>query len=64
VLIAAGPDGIDILLDDDEEKELDAREYEDVSLTTKSPGLEQIEKFIDKDAVSVAQLLRNWLSDD
>jgi flagellar M-ring protein FliF len=61
VLLAAGPDGIDLLIDDDES---DEKEYEDVTLTTKSPGLEQIERFIDKDAVSVAQLLRNWLSDE
>ncbi|MCL2662702.1 MAG: hypothetical protein FWE83_05150 [Oscillospiraceae bacterium] len=62
VLIASGPDGIDLLVDDEEAS--DEKEYEDVSLTTKSPGLEQIERFIDKDAVTVAQLLRNWLSDD
>ena len=63
VLIAAGPDGIDLLIDD-EVDESDEKEYEDVTLTTKSPGLEQIERFIDKDAVTVAQLLRNWLSDE
>jgi len=62
VLIAAGPDGIDLLIDDDEDS--DAKEYEDVELHTKSPGLEQIERFIEKDAASVAALLRNWLSDD
>jgi flagellar M-ring protein FliF len=62
VLAAAGPDGIDLLIEDDELS--DEKEYEDVSLTAKSPGLEQIERFIDKDAVSVAQLLRNWLSDE
>ena len=62
VLLAAGPDGIDIMIDDEEMS--DEKEYEDVTLTTKSPGLEQIERFIDKDAVTVAQLLRNWLSDE
>jgi len=60
VLIAAGPD-FDILIDD-EDTEL--KEYEDVDLNAKSAGLEQIERFIDKDSASVAQLLRNWLSDE
>ena len=36
----------------------------EIELNTKSPGLEQIEKFIDKDPGAVAQLLRNWLSDE
>ena len=58
---AVGPDGIDFLIDDDDTGE---PEYEDVDLNTKSPGLEQIERFIDKDSASVAQLLRNWLSDE
>ena len=60
VLIAAGPDGIDFMVDDD----LEIKEYEDVDLNAKSAGLEQIERFIDKDSASVAQLLRNWLSDE
>jgi len=63
VLIAAGPDGIDMLIGDEDEGD-EAKEYEDVELHTKSPGLEQIERFIDKDSASVAQLLRNWLSDE
>jgi flagellar M-ring protein FliF len=57
---AAGPDAIDFLVDDEPEE----LEFEDVDLTSKSAGLEQIERFIDKDSASVAQLLRNWLSDD
>jgi len=61
ILAAAGPDGIDLLIGDDETGDM---EYEDVDLTQKSAGLEQIERFIDKDSASVAQLLRNWLSDD
>ena len=60
ILAAAGPDGIDLLVDDD----TGDLEYEDVDLNAKSAGLEQIERFIDKDSASVAQLLRNWLSDD
>ena len=61
--------GIDYLADDyDEEEEGEyydsATQYEDVKLNTKSSGLEQIERFIDSDASAVAQLLRNWLSDE
>jgi len=62
ILAAMGPEGIDMFVGDDDED--DVKEYEDVELHTKSPGLEQIERFIEKDSASVAQLLRNWLSDD
>jgi len=62
ILAAMGPEGIDMYVGDDEDD--DTKEYEDVELNQKSPGLEQIERFIEKDAASVAQLLRNWLSDD
>ena len=51
----------DYLIDDDYD-ELD--EFDDVELNTKSTALEQIERFIDKDPAAVAQLLRNWLTDD
>jgi len=61
VLIAAGEGGMDIIIGDDDSGE---KLLEDLELTTKSAGLEQIERFIDKDAATVAQLLRNWLSDD
>jgi len=60
ILMAAGPDGIDLMVDDD----IEELEYEDVDLNQKSPGLEQIERFIDKDSASVAQLLRNWLGEE
>ena len=57
--------GIDYLADDDY---FDEEEYEEaaeeVELNTKSSGLEQIERFIDKDPAAVAQLLRNWLTDE
>ena len=53
--------GIDYLADDDFD---DVDEFEDVELQTKSTALEQIERFIDKDASAVAQLLRNWLTDE
>ena len=42
----------------------DVTEYDEVELQKKSTGLEQIEKFIDKDPGAVAQLLRNWLTDE
>ena len=63
LLAAEGPGLIDFMVGDDEAG-ADEVEYEDVDLQTKSAGLEQIERFIDKDAASVAQLLRNWLSDE
>ena len=61
VLAAEGaPGGLDIIVGDSHAE----REYEDVDLNQKSAGLEQIERFIDKDPASVTQLLRNWLSDE
>ena len=60
-LVLAGGGGIDYIADDDYEE---IEEYEEVELNTKPTGLEQIEKFIDKDPSAVAQLLRNWLTDD
>ena len=57
--LALADGGIDYLADDDLESE-----YDDIELNAKSSGLEQIEKFIDKDAGAVAQLLRNWLTDE
>lgn len=56
---AEGPGGIDLLIDEAVDKE-----YEDVDLHAKSAGLEQIERFIDKDAAAVTQLLRNWLTEE
>jgi len=61
ILVAEGPGGVDLIVDDEG---IEEREYVDVDLQSKSAGLEQIERFIDKDSASVAQLLRNWLSDD
>jgi len=57
--------GIDYIADDDDLEAADLTEViEEVELHKKSTGLEQIERFIDKDPAAVAQLLRNWLSDD
>ena len=56
--ILEGAGGIDYLADEEDPY------YTDVELNTKSSALEQIERFIDKDASAVAQLLRNWLTDE
>ena len=64
MLIAAGPDGIDFIVGDELDEGLAAHELEEIDLQQKSAGLEQIERFIDKDSAAVAQLLRNWTSDD
>ena len=42
----------------------DEAQEEEIILNAKSAGLEQIEKFIEKDPASVAQLLRNWITDE
>ena len=62
-LVVAGAGGYDFLVDGEEIEEVPASVAE-IETVSKSPGLEQVEKFIDRDAASVAQLLRNWLSDD
>ena len=62
VLLTAGIDGINYLAGDDIDIDRPGAEIEEVELNAKSAGLEQIERFIDKDSASVAQLLRNWLS--
>jgi len=59
---------IDYIVDDeeyyeDEEAEEQAR-IEELVVHKKSMGLEQIERFIDRDPGAVAQLLRNWLTDE
>ena len=55
--------GIDYITDEDYYDEIEP-EIDDVELNKKSTGLEQIERFIDKDPAAVAQLLRNWLTDE
>ena len=52
--------GIDYLADD----EMDEEQRASIELAAKSSSLQQIEEFIEKDAGAVAQLLRNWLTDD
>jgi len=62
VLVGAG---IDYIADEDEDIDLlEEQGVEEVELSKKPTGLEQIERFIDKDPAAVAQLLRNWLSDE
>jgi len=60
-VLVDGVGTIDYIADDEV---VDVTELEDLDLTAKSTSLEQIERFIDKDAGAVAQLLRNWLSDE
>ena len=62
VLVGAGIDYI--AGDEDEYEDIDEPEYEEVELQKKSSGLEQIERFIDKDPAAGAALLRNWLTDE
>lgn len=76
ILMAEGPGmGIDMIIGEEtaavaptvveEEKEKEPElEPIDIDLNVKSAGLEQIEKFIDKDAALVTQMLRNWISDE
>jgi flagellar M-ring protein FliF len=56
----------DYTIDDDvgEEDMPDEPEEIEIDMQKKSAGLEQIERFIDKDPAAVAQLLRNWLTDE
>jgi flagellar biosynthesis/type III secretory pathway M-ring protein FliF/YscJ len=63
--------GLDYLIDDDEmdsearlAAEIEAQRLMDIELQAKQAELNSIEGFIDKDPASVAQLLRNWLTDD
>jgi len=63
VLVGSEAGTIDYIAGDDYRGEPE-QEYEDVELNKKSSGLEQIERFIDKDPGAVAQLLRNWLTDE
>jgi flagellar M-ring protein FliF len=53
---------VDYMADEDVTQEVS--QYKDVDLNIKSDGVLQLEKFIEKDPAAVAQLLRNWLSDD
>jgi flagellar M-ring protein FliF len=62
-VLADGMYGIDYMVGGDDDI-TDVTELEEVELQTKSTGLEQIERFIERDPDAVAQLLRNWLSDE
>jgi len=65
VLAAEGGFGvIDYTVGDEFEGEEPHDEIGDIGIQKKSTGLEQIERFIDKDPGAVAQLLRNWLTDE
>lgn len=53
--------GIEYIVGDEQS---DDSHYPDLDLNAKPEGVQQLERFIDKDPEAVAQLLRNWLSDD
>lgn len=52
---------INYIAGDEDDEEI---KYTDVDLNAKPEGVQQLERFIDKDPEAVAQLLRNWLSDE
>ncbi|NLO48651.1 MAG: flagellar M-ring protein FliF [Clostridiales bacterium] len=62
VLVTGG--SIDYITGDEEEEEETISEFQDLDLSKKSDGVMQIEKLIERDPEAVAQLLRNWLSED
>ena len=62
---ADGPTGMfDFIVGDEEEAGVSEDGVDEIGVQKKSTGLEQIERFIDKDPAAVAQLLRNWLTDE
>ena len=69
-LVPAEGAGIDLLVGGDEDEEarlaaeLEAQRLEELDLQAKQTELSSIEGFIEKDPAAVAQLLRNWLTDD
>jgi len=62
LMLAAGPEGLDIMISDDEFSE--ELTQDEIAIVQKPTSLDQIEKFIEKDSATVAQLLKNWLVDD
>ncbi len=63
VLVTGG--NIDYIAGDDEEEEHEEEvEFKDLDFSKRSDGVVQIEKLIEKDPEAVAQLLRNWLSEE
>ena len=68
VLVEGGGIGAyDFMVDDEEmeeEEQAALPDIEDLEMNKKSTGLEQIERFIDKDPAAVAALLRNWLTEE
>jgi flagellar M-ring protein FliF len=57
--------GIEYIADEETDIiDVPEHEDEDIDMPKKPTGLEQIEKFIDKDPAAVAQLLRNWITEE
>lgn len=55
-----GEEGMDFLVDD----QITKRSFSDLNFDSKSDDVVQLEEIIDRDPQAVAQLLRNWLSDE
>ncbi|MDR0952182.1 MAG: flagellar M-ring protein FliF [Oscillospiraceae bacterium] len=62
--VGGNVDYISYMMDGEGAKGAPGKEYADIELVQKPESIMQLEKFIDKDAASVAQLLRNWLADE
>lgn len=57
-------EGFDYVADDDISSAVFEDELPEIDLNAKSDTMSQLEKFIDKDSKAIAQLLRNWLSEE
>lgn len=57
--VGAVGENVDYFADDD-----GAGKTKDIDLSSKSESITMLEKFIDKDSMAIAQMLRNWLSDE
>jgi flagellar M-ring protein FliF len=70
--VLADAAGVDIMIDGlDPEleaarlaEELEAQRIAEINLQARQPELDSIESFVEKDPATVAQLLRNWLTDE
>lgn len=61
---ADGPGGIGESIDYTADDLQASSAFEDIDLNSKSDTVNQLEKIIDKDSKAIAQLLRNWLTDE
>lgn len=56
--------GVDYAADGDLTEDIFQRAEDEADIGLKDDNIAQLEKFIDRDSKSIAQLLRNWLSDE